>query len=210
MKHPQVSFVVPDRRSVVRASQAQLPGRVPRAPQLRKLDDALLFGERLLGRLRQKPVQIVEQQGISLEEAYRANERTYEELVEQRNNLVGVIEKMLQPTINVVQEHSKELEDRCETLENHEGRIKVMETMMRAVFGKAPDNPRNQATREVWQGSLHEAAAQVTTEYRTDNGSSKPRFRSLRDASDCFVDTHIFLHKPRLTKDQFYENVKKA
>jgi hypothetical protein len=61
-----------------------------------------------------------------------------------------------------------------------------------------------------WPGTLSEAGTQVREIYEHDKNSANPKYRSLHQASDDFHSNHSFDARPRLTKTQFWENVKKA
>lgn len=202
-------FVVPDLATQAAASDALARVRLPGVPELKTLGKAQTVGERLLRKLNRRPIKIVERPGISRDEAYSQNSKTLKLLVEQRDALTVVIADMVQPVISVVTGHSKKIDELLKEHERLEERVRQLEEMMRAAFGKVPE-PQRPPGKMLWRGQLQEAAKLVREMYNEDLSKSEPNYRDLRDASDNFFDNHVFVHKPDLTRLQFYDNVKKA
>lgn len=205
----RIEFIVPDADVKEAASRALDRVRIPETPHLKALGEAYVAGDRIVRSLNPREIKVVERRGLSRDDAYRANEQTIRRLVEHRDAIVAVVEKMVNPLIRVVGNISIGQQSQFKKLAEYEKRITELERMMAEVYGRAPVVPPLPGGKAVWGSTLKEAAAQIMREYDEDCRSNNRRFRSLRDASDDFHRRHLFVHKPNLTSDQLYENVKK-
>jgi hypothetical protein len=202
-------FVVPDLTTQVTAADAIARVKLPEVPELKALGHAKSAADRLLARLNKSSIKIVRKPGVSRDEAYAQNSKTLELLVEQRDALTTVIEDMVQPVIAAATGHSRKIQMLIKEHEFQEERIRHIEELMKTAFGDVPEQ-RTSNGKKIWSGQLQEAARLVRGIYNEDLANPERKFKDLRDASDSFFARHVFVHKPDLTRDQFYDNVKKA
>jgi hypothetical protein len=116
---------------------------------------------------------------------------------------------MIHPTINAAGDMSIQIDEQRKLLFDLIRRIDWLEVMMRNVYGKSPTPTPLPGAKEVWRGQLKEAARVVCVRYKDDLTKPVHEYKDLRDGSDQFWEAHYFVHKPKITKDQFYDNVKR-
>jgi len=209
--HERIAFVVPDRESHITASKAIVKVRIPIVPALKTLDKAFVLGDSLLRTLNPKSIKIVEWEGLSKEEAYQANENTVRKLVEQRDAIAIVVEKVVQPLLQVVADLSIHQQGLYCKLAEQEKRIKELELMMREVYGCAPVIPKLPGGKKTFGGKMYEAADEVLRLYAEDSKlpPGERRWKSETQASDSFFESHVLLNYPLATKENLHWNVAK-
>jgi hypothetical protein len=206
----RITFVVPDRNSLVIASNALAKVRLPEIPRLKTLQDAYMAGEKIIQRLDRKGIRIVEKQGASPEDAFKQNADTYRAVAALRNEMATLISDVVHPGLKAQGKSEIDQHLLIRKVIEIDQRLAEMERMMKEVHHRVPEIPAMPGDKQVFRGQLKEAGQIVQDLYRNDLASSTRQYKDLRDASNSFYYNHIFAHKPDLTKDQFYENVKKV
>ena len=205
-----ITFLVPDKGSVRSASSALEKVRMPKAPEFEALGEAYSLGEMLLRKFRPRDIKIVPKPGMSADEIYRANEKTLREQISERDAIALIIDKMIHPVISVVAEDRAVLKEQARRIGELEERVREFQGMMRETTGRAPVVPALPGGKTVWGGTVKSVALDVLQAYQKDTVESTGRYRSLRDASDQFFDRYFFSKNPAMTKEMFYEDVKKT
>jgi hypothetical protein len=208
-KQTKISFALPDKNASEAALKQISKVGLPSVAQMQTLQSAYSVGDALIERLTKK-ISIDKQNGKIQPDSYRETGRIYEELLEQRNIVADVIEKMVQPTINVVGDISIRESEQWDMLYAMDKRLFKLEQTMKMVYGKTPSVSAFTDGKIPWYSSMKKAAEEIISLYQNDSRNSSQMYRSLRDASDEYFDSHTFVYKPDLTKDMLYENVKKS
>ena len=205
-----VSFFVVDDAAKLEASRILSKVKIPATPSLHGLEKAYLFSESFLRKLNKNNIQIVERKNLSKEEAYQLNVKIFDHLIEQRNAIIGVIEKMVQPLIKNAAGVNIQLGDHTKRISVLEDQVSELQEMLDKVYGRHPQIPPLPDGKMPWGDSLKKASEEIIKIYEADCKAEIRNYRTLRDASDDFYDRHRFTYKLKLTKDMLYENVKKA
>jgi hypothetical protein len=205
-----VSFVVVDDEAKVQASKILSKVKIPVTPSLHALGEAYIFGNWLRRKIEKNDIHIIEKKNLTKEEAYQQNVNIFQNLIAQRDALLGVVEHMVEPLIKnvaAVNIQQRRDNDRIILLERQ---VIELQAMIKSVYGKSPTIPKLPNGKMPWSRSIKDAANEIIKNYETDCKEEVRSFRSLRDASDEFFDGHVFTYKQDYSKEQLYENVKRA
>jgi hypothetical protein len=181
---------------------------IPKTPQLEILEKAYSIGDELIETLSKKIID--DKKKGKVKKSFGESGRIFEEIIKQRSVIVSIIEKMVQPTINVTGDHSLQLNKLWNILFELDKRIQKLEETMKNVYGSSPNISLLKDGKIPWHDTMKAAAEEIIEAYQGDEKNSIKLYRSLRDASDEYYEQHIFIRNPDLTKDMLYENVKKA
>jgi hypothetical protein len=205
----RVTFYVVDDKAKLEASRILSKVKYPTAPSLHGLEKAYRNANAIRKRMEDTRIEIVQRKTLTKEEAYEKNVSAFHYLVEQRDAMIDIID-VVRPVIENVVDVNVELSHHRERISELECRIEELIELLNRVYGESPKKPLLKNGKELWCGTLREAALEIIKLYEIDNKAEVKQYRSLRNASDEYCDRHKFLHKPDLTKDMLYENVKKA
>lgn len=205
-----VSFFVVDDDAKLEASRILSKVKIPAIPSLHGLEKAYLFSDSWLRRLNKNNIQIVKKKNLSKEEAYQLNVTIFDHLLEQRNAIVGVIEKMVQPLIKNAAGVNIEIGEHNKRIAALERQVDEYQKMTDKIYGGSLQIPPIPHGKQPWGDSLRNASFEIIKIWQEDCRANVKKYRSMRDVSDEFFDNHIFIHETELTKDQLYWNVKRA
>jgi hypothetical protein len=212
-----LTFYVVDDQSKEDAKRALSKVKIPNAPSLHALEKVYTVGDSFLKILKGNDIKITKNKNITKEEAYRQNLNIFQHLIEQRDAIVAVIEKMVQPLTKEVaevkieqSEHSIRIRELENQLQDTSQKLDDFQRMFTKLYGASPIIPSVQGGKHPWAGQLQQAADKIIERYEKDGHAEIKQYSCLKDASDEFYDQYMFINKPKLTKPQLYENVKKV
>ena len=204
-----VTFYVSDDAAAARASGALSRVKVPLLPQLKTMRAAAKAGESLMVNL-SREINIVKKIDASSEDLRRQNQQILDQLCKNKEYLVQVIDRMINPMNSVVTDVVVDLADLKRQVLIIQSQMRFFEIQMKEGFDSVKSNPSQESANIPWMGTLKEAGIEVCELYRVDEGSEIKKYRNLRDASNEFFHSHVFVYEPQTTNDSLYENVKKA
>ncbi len=208
VSNKEVSFIVIDDAAKLEAAKILSKVKLPDSPSLHGLENAYVFADSLSSFFRKKSIRIVQNKKLTKEESYDLNVKTYEELIDQRNAIIGMAENM-KPIITNLAGVNIKVGDHDSRIIQLERQIDELQQMLRKVYGKAPKALLSPDKKLPWTQPLKDAAIMINKNYEDDSRKEIREYLNLRAASDQFYDQHEFVYKPNLDKPQLYDNVKK-
>jgi len=204
----KIVFAQPSEDSKLDATLIISRLNIPRTPQLEILEKAYSTGDELIEKLSIKLAE--DNKSWNKKGVVGEGGKIYEEIIRQRNTIKSVIEKMVQPTINVTGDNSLQINRLWTILFELDKRIQNLEGSIKNIYGVAPPLSINPNGKILWYDTMKRAAEEIIDAFKRDEKNTVRLYRSLRDASDDYYEHHSFVRNPDLTKDMLYDNVKKA
>jgi hypothetical protein len=129
---------------------------------------------------------------------------------DQKNEIAGVIDDIIEPLLQKQADIELRQNRHSVLLHKNEKENSIFRKLFKTALKDPPIilSPTNDKIQ--WSKSFKDAANEIIKNYKNDLKADFKKYRSLRDASDEFFESHYFTHRPNYTSEQLYENVKQA